>query len=431
MEWCDPNFSEEEKATYLEKYNAEVFPHSIEFHYFSMRELMPEEGRVDFAPIEKWLYQAGSRGCQLTFRVYLEYPTHKKPDVPQFLIDGGLKITKWTNDDKQLIHAPDYNNPQLRAAIDLLIAKLGEKYDGDPRIACLTMGMLGHWGEWHSYPRDELFPKKEYQTHVMDQFAKAFTKTQVLMRYPAGEDDWSHAANANTKFGYHDDSFAWATVDTGKEDDDWFFMPAMKAAGTLEAWKTRMIAGEIRPEVWGCIFDDDSCEVKGQEFDRCVEATNVTWLMDSGMFGEKGKPSNERIRNATEKVGKIGYELFVSSANIESNGDETELVLFIQNRGIAPFYFDWPLEVAILDSNGIARVTKKQSINLPSILPPGAISKTRMRGGSSAHLIKIKGSLKDNEVIAIRIPNPMKGGKPLRFANENQQLDGEAWLLLK
>ena len=421
MPWCDPDFDEEEKAEYLKEFNASVFPHSIEFHYFSMRELMPEEGRVDFAPIEKWLYQANSRGCQLTFRVYLEYPTHKSPDVPQFLIDNGLKITKWKNDDKELLHAPDYTNPQLREAIDFLIAKLGEKYDGDPRVACLTMGILGHWGEWHSYPRTKLFPKKKYQTHVMDQFAKAFEKTPILMRYPAGDDDWAHAPNANSPFGYHDDSFAYATVDTGKEEDSWYYMAALQAAGATEAWKTRMIGGEIRPEVWGCIFDDDSCEIEGQEFDACVAATHVTWLMDSGMFGENGKPSSERIRNAKKKIAAMGYEFFLSSATVRGKDGKTIVELNIENRGVALFYADWPVEIAVLDSDQNVRKSVSGPCGLNSIMP----------GKSERKTATVKTALKAGESVAVRVLNPMEGGKPLRFANENQQTDGDAWMILK
>ncbi|QEG23003.1 DUF4832 domain-containing protein [Mariniblastus fucicola] len=420
MPWLDPYATEDEKQQYLKKFQSEVFPHSMEFHYFSMRELMPEKGRVDFAPIERWLYQANGRGCQLTFRVYLEYPTKKSPSVPQFLIDGGLKITKWKNEDKELIHAPDYEDPELRAAIDLLIAKLGEKYDGDPRVACLTMGILGHWGEWHSYPRTELFPDKAYQTHVMDQFAEAFKTTPVLLRYPAGEHNYTYASNAKTKFGYHDDSFAWATVDTGKEEDDWFFVPALKTAGVLDAWKMRMIGGEIRPEVWGCVFDDESCEVKGQEFVRCVEATHASWLMDSGMFGEKGKPSAERVRNATRKVGRLGYSLHVPSVTIRSIAGKTKVDVSLENRGVAPFYFDWPVEVAVLDDAGKVVRSVEKRWKLPSILP----------GESVTREATFESKLTDGQTIAIRIPNPLPEGKPLRFANENQQLDGEGWLIL-
>jgi hypothetical protein len=428
MPWLDPYATEIERVDYFKKYNAGVFPHSMEFNYFSMRELMPEQGKVDFAPIEKWLQQATSRGCQLTFRIYLEYPTNpdQGPGVPQFLVDQGLKVTKWKNEDQQTIHTPDYNDPKLREAIDLLIQRLGEQYDGDPRVACLTMGFLGHWGEWHSYPRGELFPEKKYQLHVMDQFEKAFKQTPILMRYASGDDDWSQAPNANRPFGFHDDSFAWATIATEKEDENWFFLAKMKAAGALDAWKTRMIGGEIRPELWGCIFDHDSCEKKGQKFVPCVEKTHATWLMDSGMFGNNDKASESRLAIAKTKVGYLGYEYFIPNASIESKDGKTTVELKIDNRGVAPFYFNWKVEVAVLDAEGNVRASVFEDWNLPSILPskPGAESPAISRSTT------LDSELKKGEVVGIRIPNPMEAGKPLRFANRTQQLEGEQWMLL-
>lgn len=241
------------------------------------------------------------------------------------------------------------------------------------------------------------------------------------MRYAATKDDWSYAPNVDRPFGFHDDSFAWATIDTGKQDEDWFFMARMKKAGALDAWKTRMIGGEIRPEIWGCVFDDKSCEVKGQEFEASVKDSHATWLMDSGMFGLNGLPSAERIRNATKKVGMMGYEFHVPSASVKTEAGKTKLELKIENRGVAPIYSNWKTEVAVLDSNDKVRKSIFVDWNLPSILPDNPVSRT----------VTVDCDLKDGDVVALRIINPLEGGKRIRFANENQQLDGEAWLLLK
>ena len=421
MPWFDPNSSADQKAAYLEDYRKRIFPHSIEFHYFSMRDLLPAARKVDFSPIEKLLEQTTSRGCQLTFRVFLEYPDHGIA-VPQFLIDNGLKITKWKNEDAQTIHAPDYGSLELRDSIDFLIAKLGKKYDGDPRVACLTLGILGHWGEWHSYPRSELFPKKDYQTHLMDQFETAFKKTPVLMRYPAGKDDWSYAANFDRSFGYHDDSFAWATRATGKKDDDWFFLAKINSSGASNAWKTRMIGGEIRPEIWGCVFDDDSCEVKGQEFDACVDESHVTWLMDSGMFDEDAPPSEKRIKNATKSIGRMGYEFFVSRCDIDVAALKTSISISIENRGVAPFYSNWPVEIAILNSDGKVIESKTEDWKISSLLPGS---------GASKKVVSFSRSMNSGHQLAMRIKNPMPEGFPIRFANTTQSLDGECWLILR
>lgn len=417
MPWLDSEEFETDAS------NAEnTFPHSMEFQYFAMSELMVGENEFDWSLLEKWLRQTSQRGCQLTFRVYLEYPS-KKSGVPRFLLDQGVKVTPWKHEGV-LNFAPDYQDPRLRLAVDQFVAALGSKYDGDPRIGCITMGLLGHWGEWHSYPRSEtLFPGKAYQKHVMNQFAEHFKQTQVLMRYPAGNDNGTYASNAHSSFGFHDDSFAWATIQTGKVDDSWYFLAAMEASGTLNAWKTRMIGGEIRPEVWGCVFDDPSCTPTGQEFGPCVRQTHVSWLMDTGMFGEgKAKSSERRLENAYREVSKMGYELSIKSMQLQSRPQSTRVRLSIQNLGVAPFYYDWPLTVAVVDKAGRVKSEESVLVNLPAILPTQQpVQRT----------FEIRRKLVKGDRIAICIENPMEGGKPLRFANEEQKLDGKFWVISK
>ena len=101
------------------------------------------------------------------------------------------------------------------------------------------------------------------------------------------------AANADRPFGYHDDSFAWATLDTGRKGDEWFYMAALKAAGppALDKWKSQPIGGEIRPEAWGKVFDERPGLKQIQDFRQCVEVTHATWLLDSGMFNRNQSPS--------------------------------------------------------------------------------------------------------------------------------------------
>ncbi len=418
MPRLDPNLSHEQKKEYFKKYNAEIFPHSMEFHYFALADLMTGDNQFDWKPVEKWLGQTSARGCQLTFRVYLEYPSLKS-GVPKFLLDQGLKITQWKHDG-HIQYAPNYSDPNLQKAIDQFLVALGKKYDGDPRIACVTMGILGHWGEWHSYPRDDLFASKRYQQHVMDQFAANFTQTKVLMRYPAGDENVHYVKNSDSNFGYHDDSFAWATIKTGKQDDSWFFLNTMEQAGTLNAWKTRMIGGEIRPEVWGCIFDDDSCAPAGQEFDKCVRQTHVSWLMDSGMFGQsKGKATPKRRENAMHAASLMGYELHIKSITVSKNDRGAKAILKIENGGVAPFYYDWPLTLAIVDKNGLIQSETTVNIGLPAILPDAATD----------HEIELDGKFGHGDRIAVRIANPMPGGKPLRFANRHVEIDGNPWVV--
>ncbi len=403
------------------------FPHSMEFAYLPYSALVKGYDEFDWRPLEAILDDVAGRGHQAVFRVYLEFPG-KQGVIPEFLLEDGLRVHKYVHQKTHpfrpvSVETPDYEDENLRRSLKRFIAALGEKYDGDPRIGFITAGLLGAWGEWHTYPRPELFAGKAVQEEVMTAYEAAFRTTHVLLRYPAGENDPRYAANSGRRFGYHDDSFAWATLHTGRRGDEWFYMTALKAAGPdAEAkWKTHPIGGEIRPEAWGRVFDDDPGDERIQSFRECVEATHVTWLMDSGMFARKQPP--ERIRRAMEQVRRMGYEFHCPRVSIGAVQDgKLAVKLEIENRGVAPFYYDWPAQWSLL-ADGSPVKTFPASGKVTHLLPGE-------RPRLWADTLDVSGVNAGKYVLAVQVMNPMRGGKPLRFANRTQDASAPGWLSL-
>lgn len=405
----------------------ERFPHSLEFQYLPLSALVAGERRYDWSALERLLDDIAGRGHQAVFRVFLEYP-NRKDVIPKYLIDRGLTVHRYINTNTQPnpprpVETPDYENPLLRACLRDYIAALGAKYDGDARIGYITAGLLGTWGEWHTYPRDDLWASREVQNEVMDAYEKAFRKTPVLLRYPAGESNAQHAENASRPFGYHDDSFAWATLDTGKPANSWFFMALLKAAGPRaeSKWKTQPIGGEIRPEAWGKVFDEKPDDPHIQNFDQCVNETHVTWLMDSGMFRDRVP---EAIRKRAEaQVRRLGYEFHVPAVTIRRDGRALRAVIEVENRGIAPIYHDWQPELALLDASGKPQRVTPVRGSLTGLLP-GAPARTWEEA------LDASGLPAGTYQLALRVPNPLPKGKPIRFANREQDAHAAGWLSL-
>lgn len=399
------------------------FPHSLEFNYLSLASMMTGPTNFNWAPLEQLLDDIASRGCQSVFRVYMEYP-RKPSGVPEYLVKAGVKIRAWTNTNTQpfppaLDHTPDYEDPRLRAALTNFIAGLGARYDGDPRIGFITAGLLGTWGEWHCHPHSEWFASKTVQAEIMDAYETAFKKTPVLLRYPAGEKDDARASNGQRKFGYHDDSFGWATLETGRQGDDWFYLAALRQAGpaAMERWKTAPIGGEIRPELWPCLWKAEGC-TKGQNFARCVRETHATWLMDSSTSRALAPDERERALAAARS---LGYELQVVQATAALAGRTLEVSVTITNRGVAPFYAGWPVRFMAVGSDG-GEVVAELPFRLNQLLPA-----TTSTGSATLELGKSSpGELK----LFLGIPNPLQSGKPLRFANADQDRDRAGWLTL-
>jgi hypothetical protein len=405
----------------------EYFPHSMEFNYLPYSALVKGYNEFDWVALEKMLNDIAGRGHQAVFRICLEYPGGKGL-IPDFLIRDGLKIHRWWYSDGTgrapvLVETPDYEDNNLRKSLKSFITALGRKYDGDPRIGFITAGLLGLWGEWHTYPKVELFASKTVQVEVMDAYEAVFKVTPVLVRYPVGEKSLRPdlARNVDRPFGYHDDSFAWATLHTGRRGDEWFFMTALKAAGAEEKWKTRPIGGEIRPEAWGIVFDEKPRDKRVQDFLQCVEATHVSWLMDSGMFQKKQNP--DRIQRAMKLVRRMGYEFHCRSVSLRRLPDSKLMVqLEIVNRGVAPFYYTWKGEWGPL-MDGKPVKTIPVSDKLTGLLPedtPRIWSETLELSGLKPGLYEL----------ALRVPNPLKNGHPLKFANKTQDADATGWLTL-
>ncbi len=405
----------------------EFFPHSLEFNYLPYSALVKDYDAFDWTPLESLLDDVASRGHQTVVRIYLEYP-NKKDVIPTFLIRDGLKVHSYLNTNTQpfppaQVETPDYEDSNLRKSLKSFVAALGKKYDGDARLGFITAGLLGTWGEWHTYPRDELFASKTVQQEVMTAYVAAFKITPVLLRYPSGDKDYRLASNSQRPFGYHDDSFAWATLHTGQQGEEWFYMTVLKAAGPdAEAkWKKHPIGGEIRPEAWGKVFDADSDDEQIQSFRDCVDATHVSWLMDSGMFQAKQQP--ERIERAKEQVRRMGYEFYAPRVNIgKINDGKLPVTVEIENRGVAPFYYNWNAQWALL-SDGSPVKTFPVSGKLTNLLPGDpprlwseAVDVSGVKGGSYT--------------VALRVLNPLPGGKSLRLANQTQDAASEGWLVL-
>lgn len=388
----------------------DAIPHSMEFFYLPLKELMSAPDRFDWKPLETKLNEISARQHQSVFRVYLDYP--KKPTgIPDFLLSGADKPTTRSYEEhgnKGVSHSPDYNNPALRSALKKFIAALGERYDGDPRIGFMQIGLLGFWGEWHTYPHNDWMPPLPVQEEILAAFDSAFDRTPLLVRAP------KDAAFTKYAIGYHDDSFAYSTL----APPDWHFQGRLAAYGEAERWKTQPVGGEVRPEIQPGLWENPASTPNSQEFTRCAETIHPSWMLAHGAFVRNLSSSARKL--AEEHSRKLGYEFHVVSADLSK---PSRITATIRNTGIAPFYHDWPLELAFLDSSGRIAHTIRTDWKLTGLLPGDP-------NRSWAQTIPA-GTLKAGEYrVMLRAVNPLENGLPLRFANETQDADLEGWLTL-
>lgn len=392
-----------------------TFPYSMEWNYLPLRSLMSGPTNFNWTNLEQLLSDAAGRGHQTVFRVYLDYPT-LSTGIPQYLLDEGL-ITYSYNDygNNGVSICSDYQNPQLDQALTNFIAALGARYDGDPRIGFITVGLLGYWGEWHTYPETNWFASASVQEEVLTAYSNAFSKTKLLVRWPSG------ANPPAQRIGYHDDSFAYQTIDP----PGYMFLALLKAAGETNKWQTQPIGGEVYPPEQSCIWDTNqpSCVPAGQNFNTCVSLTHASWMINQGVFNPGFTGAEEALALAGAR--QLGYELYVTSVKIVDARlpGAVNISLQIQNTGVAPFYYNWPVQLGVLNSNNTLLQAWTTPWMLTSILPSSTNTVLNYSQSSSGLAV---GQYK----LVLGVQNPLTNGAPLHFANQTQDANVVGWLTL-
>ena len=223
--------------------------------------------------------------------------------------------------------------------------------------------------------------------------------------------------NVNLPFGYHDDSFAYTTV----APPAWYTTGLMQAAGpaAVNKWRTQPFGGEVRPELWYCIWNNPTCAPPGQDYNACVNATHASWLMNTGVFSPS-LTGDARTR-ALAGAQLLGYEFQTLSLATWGVGGTITATVSIQNTGIAPFYYSWPVELAAASQNGQILATWQTPWQFSGIMP----------GDPPQEFVQIlTNAPPGGSVLLMQVVNPLAGGKSLRFANTTQDQTVPGWLTL-
>ena len=115
--------------------------------------------------------------------------------------------------------------------------------------------------------------------------------------------------------------------------------------------------------------------------------------------------TGDQLARAQKGSDMLGYELHAASADVKDG----ILSLIMENRGVAPFYYNWKVRLGLVQ-NGKLAAQWDTDWALSKCLPDepaeyiAAIPADLIPGGESA--------------LVMTVENPLENGVPLRFANE-------------
>lgn len=299
----------------------------------------------------------------------LDYPGkagHK--DIPEWLYDEINQEGSWYEHEWGSGFSPNYNHPKLIHYHEKLIEALAERYNNDPYISFIQLGSIGHWGEWHTLQQDGIhipFPELQVAEIYVKHYVESFTNKVLLMRRP-------HQIALDNKMGLYNDMFG--RVDhTVQEFHSWvtqgykFWLTNETHPPMPYSWKTAPVGGEFAPtQDWGDYFSPTAFDSVMEQ----LQLTHVSWLGPSspGDYSPTGPYQNE----INHFLKKIGYHFRLVEARYQTaakSGSKLSLEMKWENNGVAPFYFDWPLEISISNQEGEIVHREKASADIREWVP--------------------------------------------------------------
>ena len=242
----------------------------------------------------------------------------------------------WSGDKKYWpadMQNDDYTSIQFQERVLRLIKRLGECWDNDPRVAFVEMGIFGKWGEHHTPSAT-----KEMQKLVGDAFAEAFKNKKVSVRH-----NWEEFQEH--PFGEYWDS--WAHY-----DQMWPHGNSIKKINDKGRYLENYVGGEVAYD-WGNggIQPGPSPTASvAEEKHRNFVINSIRWLNCTQLRWIENYDQNnaEAVKGAEEIQKVFGYRFELDEVRFSLN-DSLNIEFEVTNTGSAPFYYNWPVEVALLD----------------------------------------------------------------------------------
>ena len=324
--------------------------------------------------------------------------------------DGDQKY--WPDD----METDDYTSEQFKRRLKVMIWKLGRCWDTDPRVAHIEMGIIGKWGEHHS-PN----PTKEVQQILGEEFRRAFPHKKVMVRHP-----WEFK---EFKFGIYWDS--WAHYDQMQSHGQPIY-------NLGDRWKTEMIGGEVAYN-WGNSKiqpgddpNDTMIDPEHRNFliytIRWLHCTQLRWVANYNQNNAAAKAGGELV----QKV--FGYRYVIDEVTYPSRieKDEEFTVTFTgRNTGSAPFYYDWPVQLALLnESNQVVWSADFAGVDIRTWMPGDKWKKSDSLYTVPVEPFTATGTFKISDIhpgiykLALAVLDPAGRMPSLRFAIKNYAKGG-------
>jgi len=355
-------------------------------------------------------------------RVYIDWDKNTGNEYwpADILAQTGLKA-----DDPAL-----WAHPVVKERIVKLIAKLGQAWDNDERIAWVQTGILGYWGEQENPVGTD---EDGWAKRLGDAYSAAFKNKKLIVR---NQPNWDVL---DYKWGVYWDSYGHP----GQRNGAWSAIQNTNATGR---YLSEIIEGEVAYN-WGeSSFDPlygtepeltlNKTQYTNNMIDviRELHCSGLGWIssyMDINAEYKDIVKIDSLKANASIIQNEFGYRFLLSEFTCQTRtepGSKMDFSFKVTNTASAPFYYKWPVAVVLIDET--TRQIKEKiiipDIDITQWLPgdkynyTSRIYQTPAVTHSISGSATIPGSLpKGKYLIGISILEPNSKSPGIFFALEN------------
>lgn len=329
---------------------------TVGFQYIKWKDFESTNGTFNFDAIEEVLSRPGSKDRHFILRLYADWHGDNiaSDGGPDWLYDE-IGVARLQSSNGRYL--TDFNDEKyIKQAIEA-IAALANHYDDDPRVYAFQLGVLGYWGEWHTFGYDDDYDISDTSANqILNAYKTSFTRSQLMGRYP-----WRDPLSETGGIGYHNDFFG--PVGHSDEFDDAIFADAK--------WLEGPIGGEMPPG-WGATeYNEMFSTPKGMSM---VKTGHYSTMKPTTNPCDDA-PNSENCAGFMSMHRKMGYNYQIEKAIFPKNltqADEFSIQLMGNNIGVAPIYYNWDVQFALIDENEQAIKVFKVDYDLTTILQNSA-----------------------------------------------------------
>lgn len=342
----------------------------------------------------------------------IEKKNHKI--IPRVYLVWPRRESGWPSD----MTTGDVTSEQFKQRVVALIKKLAAAWDNDSRVAFVEMGLIGEWGEMEWPDTTD-----EIKGVISAQFAASFTNKLVMIRWPDTYNDDKY------NFGYYWDSFA-------HQDQEYY---AYRLNKTVPRWKTAVIGGEAAYN-WGNAEiqpgkspDESLKNPVHRKFVinhvRELHANHCGWIANYSQNDASVRAGADLVQRA------LGYEFVISEMTYPKRidlGSPFAISFKVKNTGSSPFYYNWPLEVSLLDPKTKAVVWKQNchDVDIRKWMPGDSwdavaeVYKIPAEENLVTQTLNISGIPEGEYILSLAILDPAGNRPCVRFAIKNYYQGG-------